>query len=92
MEIPEKLTRVIDVQRLSDFLALNQYLDLAILHDGVVNLLAFLRTHVANVLRGDLRGVEDIVAQDGVYEGHDKGDLGRLFRLDCRALLADFGG
>ncbi|MNJ58728.1 hypothetical protein D3C77_543790 [compost metagenome] len=62
MEIPEELAGVIDVQRFSDLLTLDQNLDFAILHDGVVNLLALLRPNVADVLWRHLRRVEDVIA------------------------------
>ncbi|MNJ55825.1 hypothetical protein D3C77_513440 [compost metagenome] len=61
MEIPEELAGVIDVQRLSDLLTLDQNLDFAILPDGVVNFLALLRPDVADVLWRNLRWVKDIV-------------------------------
>ncbi|MNN96494.1 hypothetical protein D3C81_2154940 [compost metagenome] len=61
MEITEELARVIDMQRLTNLLALNKDLDFAILHDGIVDLLPLLRPNVADVLWRHLRGVEDIV-------------------------------
>lgn len=50
VEIPKELARVVDMQRLTYLLALDQDLNLAVLHDGVVDLLALLRPHVADVL------------------------------------------
>ncbi|MNN81935.1 hypothetical protein D3C81_1988140 [compost metagenome] len=62
VEIAEELARVVYMQRLTDLLALDQNLDLAILPDGVIDLLAFLGSNVTDVLWRYLRGVEDIVA------------------------------
>ncbi|MNE59896.1 hypothetical protein D3C80_1550160 [compost metagenome] len=50
MEVPEQLARMVDMQRFADLLALDKDLNLAVLHDGVVDLLALLRPHVADVL------------------------------------------
>ncbi|MNN97701.1 hypothetical protein D3C81_2169170 [compost metagenome] len=53
---------MVDVQRLTDLLAFNQNLDLAILADGVVDFLALLGSNVTDILWRYLRRVENIVA------------------------------
>jgi len=87
-EVPEELRRVLDAQRLRRLLALHEHLDLALAHDGVVDLLTALHTDVGRELGDDLERVEDVVAQDRGDEGHDKGVLRRLFRLNGRPLVA----
>lgn len=90
MEVTEQLAGMIDVQRLADFLGLDENLNIALFNDGIVDLLAFLGAHIARVLRHNLRRIEYIVAQHGMDKRHDQSRFGSLFGSDGRGLLADF--
>ena len=83
---------MIDMQRLTDLFALNQNLYFALLHDGVINFLALLRTDVTDKLWRHLRRVKDVVAQHRTDKWHDECIFRCFFRLDCCALQPNFGG
>src|SRR3546814_802411 len=89
VEVAEELAGVVDIQWLADLLAFDQDLDLPILEDGIVDLLAFLGSDVTNELGNHFCRVEDVVAEHALYEGHDKGVLGSFFGLNDRLLLTD---
>src|SRR5690606_1701815 len=87
-KVAEKLRGMLDLKRAHRWFALDEDLDLAITHDGVVDLLALLETHICDELRNDLDRVEYVVPQDARDKRHDEGVLGRLFRADRRSLVA----
>lgn len=92
VEVAEELARVIDVERFADLLALDEDLHLSILEDGVVDLFAFLGPHVTHILRRNFGGVEDVIAQHRMDEGHHECILCGFFSLDGGGLLADLCG
>lgn len=66
------------IQDAGDWLALNEYLNLLINADCVVNLFAFLANGVCGELRNDLGRIEDVIAKS-IEEGQDNRCLDRLF-------------
>ena len=80
-EVAIKLVGVLPVQICSMVLAFEEHDWLAVFENGVVNLLALLRSYISYELWCHLCWIEDIVSKRG-DEGHDECILCCLFRLD----------
>ncbi|MNF36020.1 hypothetical protein D3C84_169040 [compost metagenome] len=83
---------MIYVQRLTNFFALDQDLNISIFHDRVIDFFSLLRSYIANKLRDHLGRIKHVITKDGADEGHDEGVFGGFLRLNGYALQANFCG